>query len=90
MPHAWLEHRLNQIEERIGGHAAENRNNFAEMRKDLAVIAVHKAQIDALQDDVRDVRNDLKVVTGQANKIAGIGAALAVMAGIVSGWFKHG
>jgi len=83
LPHAWLEHRLDAIETRISGHAQESRNNFAELRKDFVMIAVHTNQISQLGGDLKEVEAEVKVTTANANRIAGAGAVLAIVAGLI-------
>lgn len=46
-------------------------------------------RLDAHAEMIAGLTNDVKNVTATANKISGIGAVLAIAAGIIGGWFKH-
>ena len=89
LPHAWLEHRLDRLETRLAAHGTEMRDGFVLLRESMSAIAVHQAQIANMAADLKDVKGDLKQVTASANKIAGAGAVLAVITGLLSGLWKH-
>jgi hypothetical protein len=66
------------------------------MNAQLGKVSVHDVQIaglvgrlDAHAELIAEVNRDIQAVTATANKISGAGALLAVVAGFVSGWFKH-
>ncbi len=89
LPYAWLEHRLAALDALVANHAQETRMNFAELRKEFTVIAVHTSEIETLKAHMKDVKTDVKAATANANKIAGVGAALAVLTGFFSGLWRH-
>ena len=55
----------------------------AQMQSALSPIGVHGKAIENLERRADDVEDDVKTVTKDANRIAGAGAILAILAGIV-------
>lgn len=55
----------------------------------LGPISAHGVRIDALERKYDALDGRVDGISTQANKIAGAGALLAVLAGMFSGWWKH-
>ena len=83
LPHAWLIDRMDRLEARMANHGAEMRDGFITLRESMSAVAVHQALINNLSTDMKEVKSDLKQVTSGANKIAGAGAVLAVISGMI-------
>lgn len=60
-----------------------------QMQTALGPVSVHTAQIDAIESDMKEMRGEVRDVTATANKVAGVGAVLAVLAGLIPWPWRH-
>lgn len=78
---------VKRLETEFASHRTESRSRFHEltnvMNTALAPISVHTIQIESQQKSIGRLDDDVKAVTKDANRIAGAGAILAVLAGLI-------
>lgn len=78
---------MKRLEVAFAAHQTESRARFHELANKindaLAPISVHGVQIESQQQAIGRLDTDMKAVTKDANRIAGAGAILAIIAGII-------